>query len=367
MAMNMTSRLTSSVFTRPDETRFADMKSIMENAKRDKDNNTTEIIDISSISFWSSGTGDDIKIFMRTPGGEHEITSYMLNKICVKAGMRKKDLYPLTPATRTAFLNEIWQSQLKDDAGKKVSLLMDDTRIRTMTSTSYKRIWDYDLLTIIDRWAVGGGFQPAVPTINKQNSNNDKPALFRSDRDMFTFFFTGRDNDSPDDFGGLRKGLIVRNSEVGDKSIGIENFIFREVCGNFLIWGMEAHESKSRKHIGNVQSFVDEFEDSLRVYAVDINQSDWDLIEEASKKEYARDKETVIKKLQKKHKFNSDEASRITELAEDPSEGAGDYSVWSVSNAVTAYAKTKKFEDERLEISRKANSIMESEITLIGV
>ncbi|MEN8151833.1 MAG: hypothetical protein ABFS86_18610, partial [Planctomycetota bacterium] len=47
-------------------------------------------------------------------------------------------------------------------------------------------------------WLLGSGFVPAVPTINTDAfgtnvMGNTKPALFRSDRDMFSFFYSDQD------------------------------------------------------------------------------------------------------------------------------------------------------------------------------
>ena len=65
---------------------------------------------------------------------------------------------------------------------------------------------------------------------------NTKPALFRSDRDSFSFFYSDRTPHDP--FGGLRKGVMVFNSEVGAKCLGFATFLFRDVCSNFMIWGV---------------------------------------------------------------------------------------------------------------------------------
>jgi hypothetical protein len=322
------------------------------------------------IKFWSSGEDrTDHRYFVQPFGNgeqEYEMNNYMLNRLCTLGKMRMSDLKILSSDVRTRFMNEIWQHHSDPDrednkATPNIMFLLDNKgdipRVRTATSERYARVWDYDLLSIVDRWSTGGGFRPAAPTINKL-AGDDRVALVRGDRDMHTFFYTDRDNGSTDDFGGLRKGLIVRNSEVGDKPISIETFLFREVCSNFLIWGMEEQEVKTRKHIGNVEEFVMDFEDSLKIYCNEIEQKDWDLIELASKTSFASNEEQAIKKLNKRYILPKSEASNIVELAMDEQEGAGDLSIWSVSNGITSFAKQSNFIDESLAYSRKAKSVM---------
>ena len=100
----------------------------------------------------------------------------------------------------------------------------NSTSLRAITSDRYERVWDADVLEEVNRWLLGSGFIPAVPTINTDEfgtnvMGNTKPALFRSDRDMFSFFYSDKDP-GDDGFGGLRKGVFVFNSEVGYKSFG---------------------------------------------------------------------------------------------------------------------------------------------------
>ena len=99
--------------------------------------------------------------------------------------------------------------------------LCDGDRLRAVTSDRYERVFDSELYEAIDRWLLPSGFIPALPTMNTDAvgtnaRGNTKPALFRSDRDSFSFFMSEQTPHDP--FGGLRKGLVVFNSEVGGKS-----------------------------------------------------------------------------------------------------------------------------------------------------
>jgi len=103
-----------------------------------------------------------------------------------------------------------------------------------VTGDRSERVWDADVLEEVNRRLLGSCFIPARPTINTDEvgtnvMGNAKPALFRSDRDMFSFFYSDRDP-GDDGFGGLCKGVMVFNSEVGYKSFGFSTFDFREMC-----------------------------------------------------------------------------------------------------------------------------------------
>jgi len=120
----------------------------------------------------------------------------------------------ITPETRAKVLNQCFPRSKR----YKVALV-DGIHLRAITSDRYERVWDADVLEEVDRWLLGSGFVPAVPTINTDDygtnaQGNNKPALFRSDRDLFAFFYSDKDP-GDDGFGGLRKGVMVFNSEVG--------------------------------------------------------------------------------------------------------------------------------------------------------
>src|SRR5690606_4567040 len=108
-----------------------------------------------------------------------------------------------------------------------------------------------------------GRFVPAVPTINTDAlgtniRGNTKPALFRSDRDSFCFFYSEKRPDD-DGLGGMRKGIFVHNSEVGSKAFGFGSFYFREMCSNFLIWDATQVKRRRAIHKGSLTNVWKDF------------------------------------------------------------------------------------------------------------
>src|SRR5207253_309068 len=51
----------------------------------------------------------------------------------------------------------------------------------------------------------------------------------------------------------LRRGLIVANSEVGDRSLAVMGFYFRDVCCNHIIWGAEQIAEIRLTHVGRIR------------------------------------------------------------------------------------------------------------------
>ena len=163
------------------------------------------------------------------------MTHYSLAQLAAMAKVPMPVLERLDGDTRAKVMNRCFPRNRRYRTA-----LVDGDRLRAVTSDRYERVWDADVYEQIDSWLLPSGFVPALPTINTdaQGTNllgNTKPALFRSDRDSFAFFY-GDKQPGNDGFGGLRKGVLVYNSEVGAKSFGFSTFYFREMCANFLIW-----------------------------------------------------------------------------------------------------------------------------------
>ena len=132
--------------------------------------------------------------------------------------------------------------------------------MRSITSESYSRVWDLNILKEVERWLLPQGYKPALPTLNTDAEQrnvfgNSKPALFRGDRDSFCFYYTEPDANGAD-FGGLRRGHMWWNSEVGHRSVGSADLLFRDMCSNFLIWNATDVVRRRRVHRGDMRPLV---------------------------------------------------------------------------------------------------------------
>ena len=74
--------------------------------------------------------------------------------------------------------------------------------------------------------------------------------LYRGDRDMFTFLVNDdtRVDDGSD--GGISRGFIVRNSEVGAAAFSYIEFGFKNTCSNHIVWGVSDMKQIKIRHVG---------------------------------------------------------------------------------------------------------------------
>jgi len=147
-------------------------------------------------------------------------------------------------------------------------------RLKSITSDSYKRIYNADVLSEIEHYA-GSDWapppaRPSSPGVETRRATESDVGLrgsdrglsikvgdeigpsgvYLSDEDMFVFLVNPDNVTSPMDGEPLYQGIIVSNSEVGKASLKIETFLFRGVCGNHIIWDVEAVQKTRLRHVG---------------------------------------------------------------------------------------------------------------------
>lgn len=179
-----------------------------------------------------------------TSAGTFRPTPYFLQQLASRTGVGVRIMPRLDPTTLANALAQTWayRDEGKDAPEREMNrrlLIRGGTDVRAMTSTTYARLWDAQILDLADTWLLSEGkFVPAIPTINtsfakKTEGGAMKPALFIGDRSSH-FFFYSKDRD--DRNGGMRTGLTINNSEVGANVFSFNSFAFMEMCANFLIW-----------------------------------------------------------------------------------------------------------------------------------
>ena len=92
-----------------------------------------------------------------------------------------------------------------------------------------------DLMAQHPAWSLPLGYKDGVFGAERVPSG-----AYLGDRDMFLFLVDGnRDLDDPTDtsHAGLFRGFVLRNSDVGAAALTLDVFLFRAICGNYIIWG----------------------------------------------------------------------------------------------------------------------------------
>jgi hypothetical protein len=206
---------------------------------------------------------------------------YSLGQVSATCRVPTSVLERLSTETALKTLNELWK---KENLSKRMALV-DNGVLRALTSSEYARLWDADILAELERWVlVEHGMVPAMPTINTDNrgtniNGNDKPALFRGEANSFMFFNAPKDKSRGDDLGGLRKGLYVYNSEVGDLRFEFGPFYFRDMCANFLIWGKDKKSLQNFSGVHRKKAIVKTLKDfTFQLQQLSVEVTDQELL-----------------------------------------------------------------------------------------
>jgi len=347
------------LFTRPPEEHFASFDAILSDAS-DQRRRCVEI-DAKDTSILFSEDGESVHFGDATL----RMTHYSISQLASMAKVPMPVLDRLNAETRAKVLNECFP---RTQRRYKVALA-DGNTLRCITSDRYQRVWDADILEEVDRWLLPSGFIPAMPTINTDAHGtnllgNTKPALFRSDRDLFAFFYSDQEP-GDDGFGGLRKGVMVFNSEVGAKSFGFSTFYFREMCANFLIWDATGIKNRSTRHTGHVKHVVREFHEDLVRIGTTITTAELDVFQRAKEARFVpegpNEEELAVKRLNREFKISAANSREIVHLVRSP-ENPGSLSAWGVVNGITSAAKGFAHAEDRARWSALAGRVLSSTI-----
>jgi hypothetical protein len=262
--------------------------------------------------------------------------------------------------TELAAINLQWgleRSPLRDDA-LILGQSNGEQHLRAITSTSYGRIWDAQVVNAVERVNASGRWE--VPAASYATTNPKRATtLYASDRDVFLFLV---DPKNPVEVGGeqLFRGFYTWNSEVGAATFGLTTFLYRYVCDNRIIWGASDVKELRIRHTGGApERFGWEGERYLRRYTEESTAKIADGIRSAQAKEIPLNKgkgDTVESWLQSRG-FTKAQAKASVETA--TAEQGQARSFWDIVNGVTAYARSVPHTDERVELETKAGKLME--------
>jgi hypothetical protein len=233
-----------------------------------------------------------------------------------------------------------------DDEGDAFSL-------RAVTSPTYGRIWDADVVRSLresvaladDKW------------FNPPEWGGKPGGLYASDRDLYALLINGG---SIVNGGGerdqLHRGVIVSNSEVGKATLRVQAFLFRAVCGNHLITGVEKYEEIAIRHtLYAPERFASEFVPGLKAFAAQSTKPIEDAIHKAKDTLLPADAAERIEWLVKRG-FNKLEAKSAMTLAEQEEGDAR--TLWNIVNGLTAYARNLAWVDARVDLETRAGKLL---------
>jgi hypothetical protein len=251
----------------------------------------------------------------------------------------------------------------REAAGMKFLAVPDasddgDMTLYSTTSPSYGRIWDADVVeatkTVLDRVNHEAGREVFYSPWAWGKKHR---ALFGSQQDIFMYFIDGG---SIVDGGGerdqLNRGIYIWNSEVGSATFGIATFLFRQTCGNFMVWGVENAKVLNIRHTsGGPARFAEQAAPALLEFA---NSSVKQLeagVQAAKLFTLDADKDKVLE-FASKHGFTKAEAKRAYDTA--IAEEGQCATLWDFVNGVTACARMMAFADAKVDLETRAGKLM---------
>lgn len=234
-------------------------------------------------------------------------------------------------------------------------------KLRALTSTSYGRIWDAQVVNAVERVNHDGRWQ--VPAASYAAKNPKRATtLYASDRDVFIFLC---DPNTAIEINGstLYRGFYTWNSEVGSQVFGLTTFLYNHICDNRIIWGATNVQELRIRHTGGApERFAYEGARYLTRYAQESSQKTIEAINKAQQFELPASDRVEDKKgegwtswLQKKG-FTA-ALAKNTVAAAQAEEGQA-RSLWDIVQGVTAHARSIQHTDERVKVESLAGKLM---------
>lgn len=349
--------------SRPADERFTSLYEMADKMAEIRDQSRNVVVSSRQIEIMP--TADDKGLEVWGPNGHgYAPTHYAFGQLCQRAEAPAGYLRKL-PAPMAADALNFGLKFLRsaDDIG--VLLQKNGSNmVRAVTGPRYGRIWNQDVINpLIDhvgdgvtgQWRVPGEFGKAVQ-VSKENTT-----LYAGDRDCFIFLAdeerritlpNRRDGKS----GSLARGFFVYNSEVGDKTFGIETFLFDYACSNRIVWGVQEHKALKIRHSANAPDrFFAEIAPALKAYT---ESSDMRLLSTLTSAQDSRigDEKDVSEFLAKRFGPRRVQAMKT---AHELEEGRPIASLWDAVTAATAVARGIEWQDERVELEREAGKILD--------
>lgn len=350
--------------TRPDDERFTDLHSMLTHLRTMRTHSREAVTSSRSLRAVPTGEGHKGLVIEGPNGNPVAPSNYAFGQLAQLAGAPAGYLRTLPAPVAADCINYGLHYQ-RDVADVGVLLQRDPMgeglpQLRAATGPKYGRIWNADIVAglvrqfgdgLSGRFRVPGEFGHAVD-VTKANTT-----LFASDRDMFVFLadeenrieMPGRRDGKT---GSLARGFFVWNSEVGAATFGVKTFLFDYVCCNRIVWGAQGVEEIKIRHTSCAPDrFVQEITPALEAYTKSSQAGVIHALEDAR----AHRLDNVDKFLAERFGKGVGERVKLAHMAD---EGRPIETAWDAVTGATAYARSIKHQDARVELETEAGKIL---------
>lgn len=346
--------------TRPDDQRFGSLRELYDATLAYAKTSAEREVKFADLSAMVDN-GGDVAIVGKA-GNTAKLTHWAFGQLANRVGAPAEYLRGLPAALACDNLNHgLSTRKATDRASSTANLLFHSNGsllCRALTTDKYERVWNHEVAERLLEWETRG-WAPARPTI--RDLGDGKLPLYASDHDMFVFLaHSDLAIAEPGQDGALYRGVIVENSEVGAGSLKLTRFLYREMCGNHIIWGASNVTDLSLRHVGRIRDRMYRWQIALRQYANEGTTADHDRVVKAMATTIADTKEGVLDKL---FGIRSLGLSRKTvEAGYDavlPAQDGSPNTVWGMAQGLTRHSQTLAFADKRTDLDRAAGKLLE--------
>jgi hypothetical protein len=345
--------------TRPADQRFNSLEELYQVTRDHAEVARTK--DVSWKDLRVEARNDNLALVGRA-GVPAKLTHYSFGQLASRIGAPASYLRDLPPTLAAQNLNHGLARRGDDGTAQLLFHTGDDLVLRAATSQKYSRIWNYEVVSRLIDLSHRHGLVPAQETFKWDGTGinpNAEKALYASDHDLFAFVMSP-DRVVEDPTGSaLRRGVIVINSEVGDKALKFMGFLFRDVCSNHIIWGAEQLAEISLRHVGDIKNRMLDAQLRIRRYLDGAASLDEAKFEELTVR-IADDKDAVLDRIFGIRSIGlSRKALAASYDAVIPEQDGDPRTVWGLAQGVTRHSQSLPYADERTELDRAAGRLLE--------
>jgi hypothetical protein len=288
-----------------------------------------------------------------------KLTHWSFGQLAARIGAPAGYLRELPATLAVQNLNHGLAHRVANGPDDTVNLLVHangSLLVRALTSDRYSRIWNWEvaqrLLDLETR-----GWEPARPDIRQVD---DKLPLYASDHDLYAFIrHSSRTLNEPGNPDGLQRGLIAENSEVGAGKLKLTKFLYREMCGNHIIWGASDVVELAVRHVGAIRDRLRLWDVQVRQYLDESAIDDEAKIAASKARLIATTKEDVLNMLFSDRRIGlSRKALEAGYDAVQPDVDGDPRTPWGMVNGLTRSSQATPYADQRMAIDTAAGRVL---------
>jgi len=274
--------------------------------------------------------------------GASALNDWSFGQLCRLASLHKETVNRLSAETAQRVFSETLPR-----GTKPLQLLTTDATVRSVHGTAYSRLFDADLLAVVQEFATD--FRPP------QVGANGGTGLYAGQQDMFCFLVDPTGWAEIEDQ-AFAPGFFLYNSEVGRRSVGISTFWFQAVCANHLVWDAVEVVELNRRHTGAVHEILGDIRCAIEqlVERRDARRDGFvRVVRQAMQTQLGDDADEALKVLQQRG-ITRDLGRRVIESAQRQ----GRLTIFAVVDALTRLSQELAYAGDRTEADQRASQLL---------